>query len=88
AQADIQQALRDALDDFGRTITDEREKTIWDERVLSEDPKSLQDLGDEFGVSRERIRQIEAKLKKRVASFLRKRFGDQEIELAIADWNS
>ena len=83
--ADIRNQLNEALHAFGDTITDEREAVIWSDRVLSHEPKSLQELGDEFSVSRERIRQIEAKLKKRVEVFLKQRFGEDEIELVVAD---
>jgi len=37
----------------------ERERTIIEERFLSSPPKKLRELGDKFGVSKERIRQIE-----------------------------
>ena len=40
---------------------DERSRRIVEARWLSEDPATLHDLADEFGVSAERIRQIEAK---------------------------
>ena len=36
-----------------------RERRIIEQRILADSPKTLQDLADEFGVSRERIRQIE-----------------------------
>jgi len=39
----------------------ERERRIVDERVLAEEPKTLQELSLEYGVSRERIRQIESR---------------------------
>ena len=30
--------------------------------MVAEDPLTLQELGDEFGISRERVRQLEARL--------------------------
>ncbi len=39
---------------------DERSRTVIKARWLAEDKKTLQDLGDEYGVSAERIRQIES----------------------------
>lgn len=36
-----------------------RERRIIEQRILTDSPKTLQNLADEFGVSRERIRQIE-----------------------------
>jgi RNA polymerase sigma-32 factor len=64
-QYDLQQLIRRALDEFRATIRDDRERVIWDERVTAEDPISLQELGDRFEVSRERIRQVEKVLKER-----------------------
>lgn len=84
-EADFSNRLNTVLREFGDTITDKREKTIWSERVLSDDPKSLQQLGDMFSVSRERVRQIESKLKKRVEIYLRQRFRDDEIQLIVTD---
>ena len=48
--------LRDAMD----KLTD-RERRIFEARRLQDDPATLEDLSQEFGVSRERIRQIEVR---------------------------
>ncbi|MDW7646248.1 MAG: RNA polymerase sigma factor RpoH [Desulfuromonadales bacterium] len=37
----------------------EREKRIIEARILTDSPKTLQDLADEYGISRERVRQLE-----------------------------
>jgi RNA polymerase sigma-32 factor len=37
---------------------------------------TLQELGNEFGVSRERVRQLEARLLGRLREYLRKELGD------------
>ena len=39
----------------------DRERRIFEARRLAEDPATLEDLSEEFGVSRERIRQIEVR---------------------------
>ncbi len=41
------------------SLLNERERHIIDERILSDDPRTLQDLADDFGISRERVRQLE-----------------------------
>ncbi len=41
------------------SLLDERERVIVEERLMADDPASLQDLGARFGFSRERARQIE-----------------------------
>jgi RNA polymerase sigma-32 factor len=45
---------------------DTRELAIIEERLLAEKPVTLRTLGERFGVSRERTRQIEERLKKRL----------------------
>ncbi len=42
-------------------VLNERERRIFEARRLSEDPMTLEDLSGEFGVSRERVRQIEVR---------------------------
>jgi RNA polymerase sigma-32 factor len=44
----------------------ERETLILDERILAEEPRTLADMGNEFGVSRERVRQLEARALKKL----------------------
>ena len=48
--------LSDAMD-----VLNDRERRIFEARRLSEDPMTLEDLSGEFGVSRERVRQIEVR---------------------------
>ena len=49
-------ALRSALG-----VLNERERRIFEARRLSDDPITLEDLSDEFDISRERVRQIEVR---------------------------
>lgn len=51
---------RDLLTDAMQTLND-RERRILTERRLKDDPSTLEDLSKEFGVSRERVRQIEVR---------------------------
>lgn len=44
----------------------EKEKTILKERILADPPKTLQELGTEWGVTREAVRQAEARLLKKI----------------------
>lgn len=53
--------LQDNLKDFLADLKD-RDREIFKKRLLSEVPPSLQSIADGYGVSRERIRQIEARL--------------------------
>lgn len=53
--------LKDQLKDFLGGLK-ERDREIFEMRLLSEVPASLQSIADQYGVSRERIRQIEERL--------------------------
>jgi RNA polymerase sigma-32 factor len=53
------------------TLND-REKRIFEARRLAEDPATLEDLSEEFGVSRERIRQIEVRAFEKVQAAVQK----------------
>ena len=63
----------------------ERERRIIDERLLAEEPRTLQELGREFGVSRERVRQLEARLLERMNAYLREHLVDYEFYAAPQD---
>ena len=52
---------------------DEKERDIVDNRLFTEEPQSLNDIGARHGVSRERIRQIETKLKDKIKFHLSQR---------------
>lgn len=51
----------------------DREVIILKERVLSEEPKTLQELSEDFGLSKERVRQIEVKILYKIKGHLKKR---------------
>ncbi|MDR0355573.1 MAG: RNA polymerase factor sigma-32 [Deltaproteobacteria bacterium] len=69
ADAQMNDLVAAQIKKFRETLT-ERELIILDRRLLTEEPITLQELGEEFGVSRERIRQLEEKLKKSLRVFL------------------
>ncbi|RMF17451.1 MAG: sigma-70 family RNA polymerase sigma factor [Candidatus Dadabacteria bacterium] len=66
----VQRALEDV-----RKELNERERAILDARILSTDPATLQELADEFSVSRERIRQIESGVRKKVQQQVERMLG-------------
>ncbi len=67
--------LRGTLSAFGQTVTG-RERTIFDERLMSESPKSLTEIGRAYGISRERARQIEKELLGKLRRYLKRELGD------------
>ena len=48
----------------------EREQEIVKARFLSENPTTLEDLGKQFNISRERVRQIESKAFKKISNYM------------------
>jgi len=68
---------REKIEEFASTLRD-KELEIFRSRLLSEDPPTLQEVGGRFGISRERVRQIEARLKRRLKDFLKSQASDIE----------
>ncbi len=79
---EIQDQLHEAFMAFRETL-DERDMAIWDQRLQAEDPVRLEDLGDQFGVSKERVRQLEVRIKKRLKTFLQANLGNDVIVEAL-----
>jgi RNA polymerase sigma-32 factor len=72
---EFQELLRQKLATFGQRLRD-RELDIFRDRLLSDAPATLQEIGEKYGVSRERARQIEERLKKKLRNFLQAELGD------------
>ncbi len=79
--AEFKDLLQEKLVTFGGGL-DGRELEIFRERVMSEDPITLQDLGDRWGVSRERARQIEKRMLTRLREYLQGELGDA-VQIAL-----
>ncbi len=77
AKKEVISKLRSILEEFGKDLKD-KEKVIFYERLLAEEPLTLQQIGQRFGVSRERIRQIEERLLKKLRKYLKERLPDAE----------
>ena len=80
ADAEIGDQFSLKIHEFGTSL-EGKEKQIFDDRLVAEDPKTLQALGDEFGVSRERVRQIEKRLLEKLKAFLREELGETVVEV-------
>jgi len=66
-------ALGDAL-----SVLNDRERRIFEARRLADDPITLEDLAAEFGVSRERVRQIEVRAFEKVQRAVKSRIAAME----------
>lgn len=76
--------LREVIEGFGGKLKDDRERAIWKERMIAETPRSLVELGDEWSVSKERIRQVEVQIRKNFKKYLLDEFGDN-VKLDFLD---
>ena len=75
AESQYQQMLREKMEQFAKGLKD-KELVIYRERLLNEDPLTLREIGDKYGISRERVRQIEERVKKKLKTYLSKEFKD------------
>ncbi|MDX2019535.1 MAG: sigma-70 family RNA polymerase sigma factor [Deltaproteobacteria bacterium] len=74
--------VRHSMDAFALSLTDERERAVWAEHLAApDDPVALSELGERYGVSKQRIGQIADKLKKRFRDALVEQLGP-EIQMS------
>lgn len=66
------------LKEFAGTL-EGREKVIFEQRLISENPSTLQEIGDKYGVSKERARQIEEQIKNRLRDYVKTRYPDYDL---------
>jgi RNA polymerase sigma-32 factor len=74
AQSEFSQLLRGKLEAFAQTLQG-REQTIFRERWLTDEPLTLQEIGDRYNVSRERARQLEKRMLDRLKKYLEAEMG-------------
>jgi RNA polymerase sigma-32 factor len=72
AQSEESDNRREALSQALGVLND-RERRIFEARRLADDPITLEDLSTEFGISRERVRQIEVRAFEKVQQAVRDR---------------
>ena len=71
ADNELRTLFRKKLAEFAKTL-DEREEDILRNRLLSETPLTLDDLGEKYGITKERTRQLEARIIKRLREYIKK----------------
>jgi RNA polymerase sigma-32 factor len=77
ADEELQALLKEKLAEFRKTLAGkDKDIAIFDLRLVADDPLTLQDLGDRFGISRERVRQLEQRLLLRLRDYLKREMGD------------
>ena len=77
AKKEIEVLLHNKVAEFRKQMT-ERELEIFDLRIFSDNPVTLQEIGDRYGISRERVRQIEKNVVKKMREFFKNEIPDFE----------
>ncbi|MBI5407093.1 MAG: RNA polymerase factor sigma-32 [Nitrospirae bacterium] len=75
ADEEVSTLLREKIAEFSKTMN-ERDLDILQNRILSESPKSLNAMGEAYGISKERVRQLEENIIKRLRKFLQAEIKD------------
>jgi len=79
---ELQRVFREQLAAFAATIQDEKERFIFEHRLLppeGTEPLTLQEIGNRYRLTRERARQIEAKLTARLREHVKRAIPDFEL---------
>ena len=75
SKKEIEVLLHNKIAEFRKKMTP-REIEIFDLRIFSDTPVTLQEIGDRYGISRERVRQVEKNIIKKMSEFFKKDIPD------------
>jgi RNA polymerase sigma-32 factor len=83
-RSEMRALFRKAIDAFSKTLG-ARDLQILNERILADEPRTLAELGEEFNVSRERVRQLEARIVNSLREYMKGELVDFELYTANPD---
>jgi len=84
AQGEFREMLEKKFADFAATL-DGRDRDILTRRLIADEPETLQEIADRYGVTREAVRVAEKKLVARLKEYMVESFGGvREIEFNLA----
>jgi RNA polymerase sigma-32 factor len=75
SKKEIEVLLHNKIAEFRKKMSP-REIEIFDLRIFSDNPVTLQEIGDRYGISRERVRQVEKNIIKKMREFFKKEIPD------------
>ncbi len=85
ARGELRELFNARIMEFSESLS-ERELIILRERLLAEDPKTLQEIADQFGVTREAIRLNEKSLIKKIKEYMQEALrGVTRVEIGLLD---
>ena len=76
---ELRRIFKEKLAEFGKTLTDAKDRFLFEHRLSLPDgaePMTLQEVGNKYGFTRERARQLEARLTARLRDYLRRELPD------------
>lgn len=77
---EIMEKFQRAIEKFKKGLKPS-DKDLLEKRILSDDPKTLREIGEDHGVTREAMRQAEGRLVKRLKEFMIEELGDIDLSL-------
>jgi RNA polymerase sigma-32 factor len=78
AKKEIEDILHTKVKKFKRTLN-ERELEIFEQRIFSDSPLTLQEIGETYNISRERVRQVENNILKKMKAYFKKDMPDFDM---------
>jgi len=84
AKKEMEAIIREKLDSFKKHLS-EREVYILENRIFSDTPATLQEIGEGYGITRERVRQIENSMIKKMRTHFQREIPDFESFLGQLD---
>jgi len=75
AKKEIEALLHNKIEEFKKTMTT-RELEIFERRIFADSPATLQEIGDRYSISRERVRQVEKNIIKKLRDFFKREIPD------------
>ncbi|MEE9548794.1 MAG: RNA polymerase factor sigma-32 [Candidatus Binatia bacterium] len=83
AEFEYRKVLKEKMERFAENLKD-KELAIFQQRLLTDQPLTLREIGEKYSISRERVRQIEERVKKKLRAYLAKEFKDMKDAMADA----
>jgi RNA polymerase sigma-32 factor len=82
ADSQVKVLFKQKLDEFAATLN-EKDRFIFEKRLIADEPLTLNEVGAHYGVSRERARQIEAALMARMREFMQQAVPDFVVKGSV-----
>ncbi len=79
--SDRKRLLKQKIEEFRKKLSG-RDAYIFEKRIMAEEPLTLQEIADKYNVSRERVRQIENRIVKKLKEWLKKEIPNFEEDFA------